>query len=92
MNHREESPKNLRKTNPYNIEKNDDVKMRHYYAKYNSCKERKEFPETSAFSLGEKIVNDFGEEKYVFNDCDLKLKQQLKLKNAIKSLLIPSKY
>ena len=90
MNHRDESPKNLRKTNPYNMERNDDVKLRHYYGKYKSSKERKEFPETSAFSLGEKIVNEFGEEKYAFNDCDLK--QKLKLKNAIKSILIPSKY
>ena len=89
MNHRDESPKNLRKTNPYNMERNDDVKMRHYYAKYKPSYERKEIPETSAFSLGEKIVNEFGEEKYAFNDCDLK--QQLKLKNAIKSILI-SKY
>ena len=90
MSHRCVSPKNLRKTNPYNYEKNEDIKIRHYYGKYKPSHERKEFPETSCFSLGEKIVNDFGEEKYAFNDCDLK--EQLKLKIAIKSLLIPSKY
>ena len=89
MNRRVVSPKNLKKTNPYNYEKNEDIKMKHYYGKYKPANERKEFPKTSPFTLGEKIVDDFSEEKYEFNDCDLK--QKLMVKTAIQSLLIPSK-
>ena len=88
MSRRYESPENVRRTNPYEYERYENIKERHYYGKYNQEeKDSSDYPETTAFALGKKTEED-GKEKYEFNDCDLKRKLRIKL--AIKSLLMPS--
>ena len=86
--YRYESPENVKRTNPENYELYEDVKRRHYYGKYRPSEEKIEFPETSPFSLGKKVLDENGNEKFLYDDCDLK--GQLKIKLAIKSLLMPS--
>ena len=88
MSRRYESPENVKRTNPYEYEQYENIKERHYYGKYMpSEKISSDYPETGAFSLGNKNVEE-EKEKYEFEDCDLKGRLQIKL--AIKSLLIPS--
>ena len=88
MSRRYESPENVRRTNPYEYERYENIKERHYYSKYNQEeKDASDYPETTAFALGKKTEED-GKEKFEFDDCDLKGKLRIKL--AIKSLLMPS--
>ena len=88
MSRRYESPENVRRTNPYEYERYENIKERHYYGKYNQEeKDSSDYPETTAFALGKKTEED-GKEKFEFDGCDLKGKLRIKL--AIKSLLMPS--
>ena len=88
MNRRSESPENVRRTNPYEYQYYENIKERHYYGKYRpNEKEKNDYPETAAFSLLDKNEEDI-KEKFDFEDCDLK--GRLKIKLAIKSLLMPS--
>ena len=88
MSRRYESPENVKRTNPYEYQLYENIKERHYYGKYNPCeKVDSDYPETAAFTLG-KNSDENEKEKYEFDDCDLKGKLRIKL--AIKSLLMPS--
>ena len=83
-----ESPKNVKRTDPYKYEQYENIKERHYYGKYNPSGKKSEYADTEPFYLGKRDVEDNNKEKYKYENCDLKGK--LKLKFAIKSLLIPS--
>ena len=90
MSRRYESPENVKRTNPYEYQHYENIKERHYYGKYNPCEKVDfdcDYPEAGAFCL-EKNNDENAKEKYEFEDCELKGK--LKIKLAIKSLLMNS--
>ena len=88
MSRRYESPINVKRTNPYEYQHYENIKERHYYGKYNPCEKVDcDYPETGAFNL-ENNNDENAKEKYEFEDCELKGK--LKIKLAIKSLLMKS--
>ena len=97
MSHGYESPKNLRKTNPLKYQYYENVKERHYLGKYRPDEndtdfrdnnDFDDFPETSAFGFCSNDNDNNLKEVPKFEECDMK--GIIRIKSAIKSLLIPS--